>query len=84
MDVSTERLEVQLPSRTVALLRQEAERRGIPEAQLMNDAVELLLAGEHRERVRAAKALFGVGAPAADWAQMKQEIEAAGADSGRP
>ena len=84
MDVSTERLEVNLPSPTLALLRQEARRRGVPEALVVREAIEQLLAGERQARVRAAEALFRVEAPVADWAQMEQEIEAARIAAERP
>jgi hypothetical protein len=77
MDTATERLEVTLPGPTLVRLRQEARRRGVPEADLVNEAIESLLAGDRQARVRAAEALCRVAAPVGDWADMKQEIEAA-------
>jgi|MudIll2142460700_1097286.scaffolds.fasta_scaffold269337_2 6-phosphogluconate dehydrogenase len=84
MDGPSERLEVSLPSSTRALLRQEARRRGVPEAQVVQEAVERLLAEARQTRVRAAEALFRVEARVADWAQMEQEIEAARIAAKRP
>ena len=82
MDVSTERLEVNLPAPTLALLRQEARRRGVPEAQVVREAIEGLLAGERLARIRAAEALFRVGAPVADWAEMTHGLPRAVTASG--
>lgn len=77
MSALTERLEVRLSTRMVRLLRQEAERRGISVAQLVREAIELLLNEDQQARLRAAEELFQIEAPTADWDQMKREIEAA-------
>lgn len=77
MDVRTEPLEVQLPPQTLQLLRQEAERRAMSVADLVREAIDLLLAQDRQARVQAAEALCQVEAPAADWEQMKREIEEA-------
>ena len=81
-DVSTEPLEVNLPAPTLALLRQEARRRGVPEAQVVREAIEGLLAGERPARVRAAEPLFRVGAPVADLAEMTHGLPRAARPSG--
>lgn len=77
MGMSTERLEVRVPSPTLQLLRQEARRRGVAVAELVREAISLLLDQERRARERAAESLFRIEAPAADWEEMKQEISAA-------
>jgi len=77
MGALTEQLEVQLPSQTLQLLRQEAGRRGVSVAQLIREAIDLLLAQDRQARVQAAEALFRVEAPVADWERMKREIEEA-------
>jgi len=75
MDALTERLELQLPGHTLQLLRSEAERRGLPLAELVREAIDLLLAQDRQARVHAAEALFQVEAPVRDWPEMKREIE---------
>lgn len=75
MDALTERLELQLPGHTLRLLRSEAERRGVPLAELVREAIDLLLAQDRQARVHAAEALFQVEAPVRDWPEMKREIE---------
>jgi hypothetical protein len=77
MDVGTEPLEVRLPPQTLQLLRQEAERREIPVAELVREAIDLLLAQDKQARIQAAEALCQVEAPIADWEQIKREIEEA-------
>ena len=77
MDALTERLEVRLPAHTLQLLRREAQRRGVSVAQLVREAIDLLLAEDRQARVQAAEALFQVEAPVADWPEMKREIEEA-------
>lgn len=77
MGRSTERLEVRVPSPTLELLRQEARRRRVAVAELVREAISLLLDQERRARERAAESLFRIEAPAADWEEMKQEISAA-------
>jgi len=74
MDVATGPLEVQLPPQTLQLLRQEAERREMPVAELVREAIEILLAQDKQARVQAAEALCQVEAPVGDWEQMKREI----------
>ena len=72
----TERLEIRLPREQLRLLRQEARRRGVPVAQVVREAIDLLLVEEDRQdRVRAAEELFRINAPVADWEGMKREIE---------
>lgn len=46
-------------------------------ARLVREAIELLLKEDRQARMRAAEALFQVGAPVADWPEMEREIEAA-------
>jgi len=77
MGVLTERLEVRLPSQTMQLLRQEARQRGVSVSQLVREAIELLLMQDRQARMQAAEALFQIGAPVADWPEMKREIEEA-------
>ena len=76
METLSERLEVRLAPETVHLLRREAKRRGISVAKLVREAIDLLLREDREARLRAAEALFHVEAPAGEWPQMKQEIEA--------
>ena len=83
MGTLTERLEVRLPPQTVKLLRQEAQRRRVSVAQLVREAVDLLLQQDREARIQAAEALFRVEAPVADWKDMKREIEAAYLDAHR-
>lgn len=77
MKTLSDRLEVRLPSQTLAVLRKEAERRGVSMGNLVREAIHLLLQDNRQARIRAAEALFRVGAPVADWPKMKREIEAA-------
>jgi len=77
MAVGTESLEVHLPPQTLQLLRQEAERREIPLAELVREAIDLLLAQDKQARMQATEALCHVEAPVTDWEQMKREIEEA-------
>lgn len=77
MDTPTQRLEVTLPGPTRARLREEARRRGVREAELVNEAIECLLAGDRQARVRAAERLCRAAAPVGDWDEVKEEIEAA-------
>ena len=74
METLSERLEVRLPPETVHLLRREAERRQISVAKLVREAIDLLLREDREARLRAAEALFQVGAPTADWPQLRQAI----------
>lgn len=77
MAAGAESLEVDLPSQTLQLLRQEAERRDISVTELIREAIDLLLAQDKQARLQAAEALCQVEAPVADWELMKQEIEEA-------
>lgn len=84
MGTLTERLEVRLPPQTMQLLRQEARQRGMSVAQLVREAIELLLMQDRQARIQAAEALFQIEAPVADWLEMKQEIEEAHLEPDRP
>ena len=77
MDVGTELLEVHLPLPTLELLRWEAARRETSVAELVREAIDLLLAQDKQARMQAAEALCQVEAPVADWEQIKREIEEA-------
>jgi hypothetical protein len=44
-------------------------------AELVREAIDLLLAQDRQARVHAAEALFQVEAPVRDWPEMKREIE---------
>ena len=77
MAVPTERLEIRVPVSTLAALRQEARRRAIPTAELVREAIDLLLERDRMGRLEAAQALFQVDAPVDDWHVMKREIAAA-------
>ena len=77
MAAPTQRLEIRVPAPTLSSLRQEARRRAVPVAELVREAIDLLLERDREGRVEAARTLFQVGAPVADWEMMKQEIAAA-------
>jgi len=77
MAAGTEPLEVHLPPQTLQLLRQEAERRETSVAELVREAIDLLLARDKQACVQAAEALCQAEAPVRDWEQMKREIEEA-------
>ena len=66
MQVLSERLEVRLTPETIGLLRKEAQRRRISLAQLVRDALDLLIKEDRAVRMDAAEALFCVEAPASD------------------
>jgi len=72
-----ERLEIRISPEIAELLRREAKRRRVPVAQLVREAIDLLLRRERQSRLQAAEALFQIGAPVADWEEMKREIEEA-------
>ncbi|MDR5695920.1 MAG: ribbon-helix-helix domain-containing protein [Armatimonadota bacterium] len=74
MGTLTERLEIRLPPEKLRLLRQEAERRGVPVALLVREAIDLLLQEDRQARLRAAEVLFQVNAPVSSWKKMKREI----------
>jgi Arc/MetJ-type ribon-helix-helix transcriptional regulator len=76
MAMSTERLEIRIPSATLQQLRQEARRRRVTTSDLAREAIRQLLEGQRREREEAAEALFRIGAPVSDWEEMKREIAA--------
>jgi hypothetical protein len=75
MEYLTERLEVRLPPDTIRLLRDEARHQNVSVAQIVRQAIEDFLNENRRSRLQAAQELFQVGAPVADWEQMKREIE---------
>ncbi len=83
MERLSERVEIRLAPETVHLLRREAERRQISVAKLVREAIDLLLRKDREARLRAAEALFQVGAPAGEWPQMKKEIEAGRLEKGQ-
>lgn len=56
------------------LLREEAERRGISVAGLVREAIEFMLRYDREARLQAARSLFEVGEPVAEWPQMEREI----------
>lgn len=74
MAALTERLEVRLQPRALQNLRREAERHGISLGEAVRQAIDLWLEEDHQARQQAAEVLFHVGAPVADWEQMKAEI----------
>ena len=82
MGMLTERLQVRLSPQTLKLLRQEAQRRRVSVAQVVREAVDLMLQQDREARIQAAEALFRVEAPVADWEEMKAEIDAARRDIG--
>jgi len=77
MSSSAEKVEIKLPSETLRLLRRQARAQKVSVGQVVNKAVEKMLREDRRTRMDAAKALFKVGAPVADWPEMKKEIEEA-------
>jgi len=77
MSSSAERVELKLPPETLRLLRRQARAQKLSVGQVVNKAVEKMLREDRRARIDAAKALFKVGAPVADWPEMKKEIEEA-------
>ncbi len=77
MATLTERLEIRLPPEKIRILRQEARRRGVSVAQLVRNAVDLLLEQDMESQLQAAESLFRVEAPVGDWEEMKGEIEKA-------
>ncbi len=74
MGTLAERLEIRLEPRMMHLLREEAQRRKVPVAQLVRQAIQLLLEEDRQARLEAAEALFRTEAPVADWETMKREI----------
>lgn len=83
MEALNERLEVRLSSETLRLLRQEAKQKGIPIAQLVRKAIDMMLKEDTEYRLGAAEALFQIEAPVADWPEMKKEIEDAHLKGGK-
>ena len=75
MDALNKRLEVRLSTKTLHLLRQEAQQRKVPLAQLVREAIDKMLQEDQQLKLRAAEALFQVEAPVSDWLEMKREIE---------
>ena len=74
---ASDRLEIRLPPETLRSLRAEAERRGVSIAQIVREAIALLLHEDRQARMKAAEALLRVGAPVADWPEIERDIEAA-------
>jgi uncharacterized protein (DUF1778 family) len=77
MGTLTERLEIRLPPDKLRMLRQEAHKRGVSVAQLVRNAIDLLLEKDVQTRLQAAESLFKLEAPVAEWEVMKKEIEEA-------
>jgi len=77
MTALSERFELRLPSDQLRELRREARRRKVPVAQLVREAIGLLLEADLELRQQAARKLFQVEAPVDDWDVMEQEIEVA-------
>jgi hypothetical protein len=77
MEILTERLEIRVDSSTMRQLRSLADRRGVSIGRVVRDALGHELGDDRAERLRAAEALFAVGASVADWPVMEDEIEAA-------
>ncbi len=75
MPALTERLEVRLPRETMRQLRDEARQRNVPVSEVVREAIDYLLIHDRSARRQAADALFGVGAPVADWDEMEEEID---------
>jgi len=73
----SERFEVRLPSEQLRELRQEAQRRKVSVAQLIREAIQLLLEEDLKRRQQAAMDLFQAEAPIEDWDVMEQQIGAA-------
>ena len=82
MGTLTERLQVRLSPQTLKLLRQEAQRRRVSVAQVVREAVDLMLQQDREARIQAAEALFQIDAPVGDWEEMKAEIDEARRDGG--
>jgi uncharacterized protein (DUF1778 family) len=74
MAALTERLEIRLSRSTYRLLQEEAQRRGVPVADLVRRGIDLLLREDRLGRLAAADALFDLQAPVADWEKMKRQI----------
>ncbi len=81
MEALTERFEIRLSRHTLQALRLEAQQRSVSMARLVREAIDLLLEEDRRAKLRAAESLFEVGAPVAEWEQMKQEIVTAHLES---
>ena len=77
MEALSERLEIRLSPETMGLLRREARHRGVSLAQLVREAIDLLIREDRNVRIGAAEELFRTGAPSTDWEYMKKEIEEA-------
>ncbi len=77
MTTLTERLEVRLERHQLRQLKKQARQQGVSVAQLVRQAIELLLREGRETRVRAAERLCQIGAPIADWDQIERQIEAA-------
>jgi Arc/MetJ-type ribon-helix-helix transcriptional regulator len=76
MESLSERFEVRLPPHTLETLRRESQKRNVPMSQLVREAIDMLLEQDQQAKMRAADELFSIGAPVADWEQMKDEITA--------
>ncbi len=74
MELLSERFEVRLPSYTLETLRRESQKRDVPMSQLVREAIDLLLEQDQKAKMQAADELFSIGAPVANWKQMKDEI----------
>ena len=75
MTTLTERLEVRLERDQLRQLKKQARQQGVSVAQLVRQAIELLLQEDRETRMRAVERLCQIGAPIADWDQMEREIE---------
>lgn len=77
MAITTERLEIRIPSPLLASLKQAARRRSVPVAEIVREAITLLLEDDRQLRLNAARALFQIGAPVDEWEVMKRQISEA-------
>lgn len=77
METLTERIEVRVSRRLLELVRTEAQARNVSVGQLVRGAIEREVEADSQARVEAARALFSLEAPVADWPAIEAEIEAA-------
>lgn len=70
----SERISVLIPRKQRARLERIASERGMSLGAVIREAIDTYAAPRRKSRREAVEPLAAIGAPVADWEQMKAEI----------